>query len=215
MNHDKLRQRIAVEAARRMYERRESFHKAKLQAAQQILGGWAKPRLLPTHREIRAEIENLARLHDATDDRLLEPAGYTDRWDAYRALLLPLELVRQSPKSHPEGDALYHSLQVFDLARDELPYDEEFLLAALLHDVGKGIDPKDHVAAGLEALETVITPRSYWLIDHHDDAQALLGNGLGIRAPAAARGIGAFRRAGHAGPLRSGRPGHGSRSARG
>jgi len=41
---------------------------------------------------------------------------------------------------------------VFDLARDQLPYDEEFLLAALLHDVGKGIDPHDHVAAGLEAL---------------------------------------------------------------
>ena len=63
-------------------------------------------------------------------------------------LLLPLENVKQNPEYHPEGDALYHSLQVFDLARDELPYDEEFLLAALLHDVGKAIDPRDHVAAG-------------------------------------------------------------------
>ena len=43
------------------------------------------------------------------------------------------------PTIHPKGDALYHSLQVYDLACDEMPYDEEFLLAALLHDVGKGL----------------------------------------------------------------------------
>ena len=66
----------------------------------------------------------------------------------YRMLLEPLEGVKQSPKYHPEGDALYHSLQVFELAREERPYDEEFLLAALLHDVGKAIDPADHVERG-------------------------------------------------------------------
>ena len=38
---------------------------------------------------------------------------------------------------HPEGDVLYHLLQCYVLAVDELPYDEEFQLAALLHDVGK------------------------------------------------------------------------------
>ena len=75
-------------------------------------------------------------------------------------LLEPLEGVKQSPKYHPEGDALYHSLQVFELARDERPYDEEFLLAALLHDVGKAIDPSDHVAAALQALEGSITERT-------------------------------------------------------
>ena len=41
------------------------------------------------------------------------------------------------------------SLQVFELARERRPYDEEFLLAALLHDIGKGLDPADHVAAAL------------------------------------------------------------------
>ncbi|MEX1223706.1 MAG: HD domain-containing protein, partial [Pirellulales bacterium] len=97
-------------------------------------------------------------------------------------LLLPLESVKQSPKWHPEGDALYHSLQVFDLAREELPYDEEFLLAALLHDVGKAIDKHDHVAAGLEALESFITERTTWLIEHHMEAGKLLAKELGFRA---------------------------------
>lgn len=93
-----------------------------------------------------------------------------DPWPLFRMLLLPLENVRQSPRYHPEGDVLYHSLQVFELAKDERPYDEEFMLAALLHDVGKGIDRSDHVAAGLEALEGLITERTRFFIEHHMDA---------------------------------------------
>jgi len=105
-----------------------------------------------------------------------------DRFQVYEALLLPLEDVKQSPKYHPEGDALYHSLQVFQRACDELPYDEEFLLAALLHDVGKAIDPEQHVEAALEALQGFITPRTRWLIAHHMEAQAFLDGTLGARA---------------------------------
>jgi len=105
-----------------------------------------------------------------------------DRFQVYEALLLPLENVKQSPKYHPEGDVLYHSLQVFDLARDELPYDEEFLLAALLHDVGKGIDKADHIAAALDALDGFITERTGWLIEHHMAAQHVLDGTIGVRA---------------------------------
>ncbi len=61
------------------------------------------------------------------DEALEQVEQKVDRFQVFEALLLPLEYVKQSPKYHPEGDALYHSLQVFDLARDELPYDEEFL----------------------------------------------------------------------------------------
>ena len=71
-----------------------------------------------------------------------------DPFHIFRMLLLPLEEVQQSPRYHPEGDVLYHSLQVFELAKEHRPYDEEFLLAALLHDIGKGLDRRDHVAAG-------------------------------------------------------------------
>lgn len=105
-----------------------------------------------------------------------------DRFQVYESLLLPLERVKQSPKYHPEGDVLYHSLQVFCHARDELPYDEEFLLAALLHDVGKGIDPGDHIRSALEALNGFITPRTHWLIEYHMAAHELAEGTLGARA---------------------------------
>ncbi len=116
------------------------------------------------------------------EESLTELEDTPDRFQLYSALLLPLENVKQSPKYHPEGDALYHSLQVFDLACQALPYDEEFLLAALLHDVGKGIDPQDHVVAGLEALEGFISERTAWLIEHHMDAHKVLDGTLGLRA---------------------------------
>jgi len=105
-----------------------------------------------------------------------------DPTDLFRLLLQPLERVKQDPRFHPEGDALYHSLQVFELAREARPWDEELLQAALLHDVGKALDPADHVAAGLEALEGALTPRAEFLIAYHMDAHALREGALGHRA---------------------------------
>ncbi len=116
------------------------------------------------------------------DHAVAEVEERVDRFQIYEMLLIPLERVKQAKKYHPEGDVLYHSLQVFDLAREERPYDEEFLLAALLHDVGKGIDPDDHVAAGLEALADYITPRTAWLIEHHMEAHAVADGSIGARA---------------------------------
>ena len=132
-----------------------------------------------------AELEELLRKEHPDLDLDAEVDRLEDRVDPFllfRMLLEPLEGVKQSPKYHPEGDALYHSLQVFELAREERPYDEEFLLAALLHDVGKAIDPSDHVAAALQSLEGSITPRTEWLIAHHMEAQALRAGTLGVKA---------------------------------
>ncbi len=115
------------------------------------------------------------------DESLLEAESKVDRFQIYQMLLLPLENVKPNPAYHPEGDVLFHSLQVFDLAKDERPYDEEFLLAALLHDVGKGIDPYDHVTAGLDAVWEFITPRTAWLIEHHMEAHGLHDGTIGAR----------------------------------
>ncbi|MGD9723973.1 MAG: HD domain-containing protein [Pirellulales bacterium] len=191
MSNDKLRRQITCEAARLLYVRQESeYYRAKLVAARRIGHGWVKAADLPTNREVRDEIQVLARLHEGVaptpDDAADLPAESgewsLDRFAVYRALLAPLETVRQDPERHPEGDALYHSLQVFELARDAVPYDEEFQLAALLHDVGKGLDPRNHIAAALEALSGHITERTRWLIEHHPDAQALRDGTLGMRA---------------------------------
>ena len=134
-----------------------------------------------------AELEAalLAEEPDADLDAEVERVeDHVDRFELYRLLLQPLEGVKQSPKYHPEGDALYHSLQVFELARHERGYDEEFLLAALLHDVGKAIDPHDHVLAALQALEGTITERTATLIALHMDALAYRDGTLGARARA-------------------------------
>jgi HD superfamily phosphodiesterase len=113
------------------------------------------------------------------EEELLEAEHIIDRFQIYEMLLLSLEHVRQDPRYHPEGDALYHSLQVFALAEREQAYDEEFLLAALLHDVGKGIDPFNHVQSGLEALEGYITERTAWLIEHHMEAHQIFSGTCG------------------------------------
>ncbi len=116
------------------------------------------------------------------EETMAEMDDMPDRFQLYTALLLPLENVKQHPKYHPEGDVLYHSLQVFDLAYDQQPYDEDFLLAALLHDVGKGLDPSDHVGSGLAALEGFISPRTAWLIEHHMVAHQIFDGSIGARA---------------------------------
>jgi len=64
--------------------------------------------------------------------------------------MAPLFPVMQDQHYHLEGDVLHHLLQTQVLAKNELPYDEEFQLAALLHDVGNGLDARNHVEAGLE-----------------------------------------------------------------
>jgi hypothetical protein len=191
MSNDKLRRQITYEAARLMYVRQESeYYRAKMKAARRICQGWVRPADLPTNREIRDEIQSLARMREGgtllppPDNGALagEPPCDVDSFAVYRALLAPLETVKLDPQRHPEGDALYHSLQVFELARQERPYDEELQLAALLHDVGKAIDPRDHVAAALDALDGHITERTGWLIAHHAEAAALREQTLGARA---------------------------------
>lgn len=116
------------------------------------------------------------------DDAAEELGQAMDRFSLYRLLLAPLEKVEQGRRYHPEGDVLYHSLQVFDLARDEAPWDEDFLLAALLHDVGKGIDSQDHVGAALESLRGFASERTLWLIEHHMEAHKLADGSIGARA---------------------------------
>jgi predicted HD phosphohydrolase len=187
----RVRSQIAVEAARRMMaaigprdpsghlgEATEAEYYAAKRRAAAVLGHPVRPGDLPSDAEVREQILALSRggtdvvpeseaSLDDDEPKLDRLSDHLDRFAIYRLRLAPLEAVKQNPTYHPEGDALYHSLQVFALAREARPYDEEFLLAALLHDVGKAIDPRNHVAAALEALRGTITERTAWLIEHH------------------------------------------------
>ncbi len=193
---ERVRHQIAVEAARRMFDlvgptpddpsgrlreaTESAFYTAKRKAAA-VLGHRVRPGDLPSDAEVRTQVLALARsrsgvfepdeaeIESETDEDLAAMADHLDRFAIYRMRLLPLEGVKQNPKYHPEGDAQYHSLQVYERAREARPYDEDFLLAALLHDVGKAIDPSDHVAAALDALRGVVSERTLWLIEHHMD----------------------------------------------
>ena len=93
-----------------------------------------------------------------------------DPYPFFQMLLQPLGGVKQRPDYHPEGDVLYHSLQVFEQAKNRRRYDVEFLQAAPLHDVGKGIEPHNHVEAAVRSLTGVVTDRTLFLIEHHHDA---------------------------------------------
>ncbi len=82
-------------------------------------------------------------------------------------LLEDLDGVEQNPVWHPEGDALFHSLQVHALALAESD-DPEMWAAALLHDVGKGL-PGPHEVEGAGLLQGLVSDRVVWLVRHHLD----------------------------------------------
>lgn len=83
-------------------------------------------------------------------------------------LVVALDRIPQHPRYHPEGDALYHSLQVFQHAHRE-SRDPALHAAALLHDVGKALRSGDHDADGADLLEGLVCPRVVWLVRHHLD----------------------------------------------
>src|SRR5215217_5317464 len=65
MRDGKLRQSIALEAARLMYERVESeYYTAKRKAAKRVCRQQVKPEDLPSNAEIREQIQLFARLHE-------------------------------------------------------------------------------------------------------------------------------------------------------
>jgi len=203
----RLHRQIATEAARRLtgilgngleskklrQPEAADLHAAKMQAVA-VLGLVVRPGELPPDAmvlEIFERQAESAEQDEATQAAPDEPVSadlqagstYADRFDHFLSLLKMLERVKQDPKTHPEGDALYHSLQVFEYVRNRNPYDEELLTAALLHDAGKAFEPLgDTVAASTKALKGRITSRTQRLIERLPAAKAQLAGSLGYRA---------------------------------
>lgn len=180
---DKLRRRIAEEAARILSHGGDS-KRARYRAARRVAHGWVPEEDLPTHDEVRRELGPHAAGASAGD--IPAPVGFAhltgDRFDQIADLVRVLANVRQDPLKHPEGDALDHAMQVFDRVYEERPFDEELLTAALVHEVGRPIDRANQVAAGIEALGDLVTPRTRWLLESLEAAHAHADNTLGLRA---------------------------------
>ena len=84
------------------------------------------------------------------------------------SILDSLDGIEENPIHHPEGDCLYHSLQVFQHALSET--DKPTLwAAALFHDVGKSVNYIHHAVAGSDMLEGLLNPNITWLTRHHLD----------------------------------------------
>lgn len=181
-----LRHKIAAEAARLMLRGKfADVLSARRQAARWLIRGRVPVDELPTVAEIQQELYALAGLERLSsqsalfdDDAADGPLAPEELFAALKLLIEPLGKFRMDPELHPEGDALYHSLQVFELGRAALPYDEEFLLACLLHDVGLAIDPRHSVPAAVSALEGLVTDRTLFLIEHRPAATHYLQTGV-------------------------------------
>jgi hypothetical protein len=105
--------------------------------------------------------------NDEPEPAISSENGYhPDTFACLQMLLQRLSQVQLDPDRHPEGDALYHSLQTYTLGLHERPYDEEFLLACLLHDAGLVIDRRNPVRGLLDLLGSLLTERTQFLIEH-------------------------------------------------
>ncbi|GEM_PF-882890 len=97
----------------------------------------------------------------------LNSEGHTHLEKYLQTRLISLHKISQNPRYHPEGDALYHSLQVFQLAYHSSA-DPQLWAAALLHDIGKAYTAGvNHAQVGAEALDGLLSSRIVWLIRHH------------------------------------------------
>jgi hypothetical protein len=194
-----LREAIATEAARLILRRKVvEYHAARQRASRWISKRKLSHEEMPSNSEIQAKVEELACLFadeqltalreaspDEPTDFDVEPEAEAPAEEGYHPDTLPLlgilmnrlDGLRLDPKEHAEGDALYHSLQVFELGLAERPWDEEFLLACLIHDVGLAIDRRKPIDAALNAVGRLVTQRTRFFIEHLPEGVAYLRSG--------------------------------------
>lgn len=120
-------------------------------------------------------------LPDEVDSAVFDPE-HPEIYDALESIVRPLDRIRLDRETHPEGDALYHTLQVFEAGRNALPYDQEFLLACLLHDAGLAIDRHAPMIALLDTLGQLITDRTRFLLLSLPNAHEYLRTGSAPRS---------------------------------
>ena len=177
MSRERLRKQIAFQAARLLHDgRADDADTARRLASRQLVRGWTPAAAMPHPSEVLAAVASLDGQPVATGRPLPEP------YATLRGLLAPLAHVQMPKADHPEGDALYHSLQTLAIVAEAEPYDLELMLAALLHEVGRSVDAREPVIAGLATLDGLITERTAWLLTELPEELRRLDCDLGVRA---------------------------------
>lgn len=80
---------------------------------------------------------------------------------------------------HPEANVLEHSLQTFNTATRE-SNDKELQVAALFHDIGKGVESLGHDKLSVEILQSfgIHNEKILWLIGQHIRVKSLLDSSM-------------------------------------
>ena len=63
-------------------------------------------------------------------------------------------------------DRLEHSLQTATRAHRD-GRDEEYVVCALIHDIGDILGPSNHAEVGAVILKPYVSERNHWMLDHH------------------------------------------------
>jgi len=181
-----LRLRIAQEAARLIARKKvRNFHTARMRAMRWLSKGRLSSADVPTQEEVMKELDALSLSVDWNEQPLspIEQAAdssnhnvnQSEQWGVmFRPMLEALAGFQWDYETHPEGDALYHSLQVYKLGQEIHPYDEEFLWACLLHDIGFVVDPRIPREAAMRVLQDRVSERIEFLVGELDYAHAYL-----------------------------------------
>jgi predicted HD phosphohydrolase len=116
------------------------------------------------------ELQSQAKFHAMTE-------GTAEDWQAIAAangafarelpdrLLAHLELLRGDCGGF-SVDRLEHSLQTATRAHRD-GRDEEYVVCALIHDIGDILGPSNHAEIGAVILKPYVSERNHWMLDHH------------------------------------------------
>jgi predicted HD phosphohydrolase len=79
-----------------------------------------------------------------------------------------LDLLRELRHDHGgvPVDRREHSLQTATRAERD-GRDEEYVLCALLHDIGDTLSPYNHPAVAASILQPFVSEQNHWLVEHH------------------------------------------------
>lgn len=113
------------------------------------------------------KVATYTRMEDGTQEDYLLLREHTKpllKQVADQALTLLFNLQESSPGNLI--DRYQHSLQTATRAfRDGA--EEEVVVAALLHDIGDSLAPKNHAELAAAILKPYVSPKTHWIIEHH------------------------------------------------